>query len=571
MNNKDKGKTKDEIEEIKSNSEDQNDDSSTIREILLDLEEDPNTIIEKILIKIFNQIIMNKNDIEEGFISFYKIKIKELCIKHLKKNIILLLFVNIRNIIQKYRLKLFQNPNIVELRKNYYEKFNNNISYILDEKYSKSYLNFAIDRGLSSYPGSPERIRHVDYYLVIKNLLNKLRGIKNCLNKASPIIEKIFEYPLSDFETFSIIECAKEEYLKILIHDNFIWSEIVKNKNTLFHDIIQEILDGLDGDSFHVNIIDNKIEYFTNFRKKSLKISKIQSSIDTRKPEEAKPIIDIQFKFGTNFNNYFDNYEEDDKISDDDDSDLDIDNNNNIRHGFANINMIKLKEKNLNFNKLAKIIDIKKGIITNETINEMNIFGEKLKKFSFSNNNTNNNTTSVKVNFNKNNSISIEDNNININSNISNKKKSLNNKNIENNTSSTNSNKNSKKNKNKKTENNNKNIINIKSNEEKKEIPNNLDDLVKYIKDDSTGEKQGKKKKKNRKKAKKKNKNNNEDKKEEKEINEIKDSNNIIDEDKELQALKDDLVKDSINRYKIHKIKFKYRPYFIKKLEKMNP
>ena len=558
MNNEEKEKLNVENEEKKSNSDDQNDDCNAIKEILLDLEEDPNTIIEKILIKIFNEIIMNKNEIEENFIFFHKKKVKELCIKHLKKNIILLLFVNIRNIIQKYRLKLFQIPSIVELRKNYYEKNDLNKSNSSNNKYSNRYLNFAIDRFQENYPGSPGRVHRSNYYYVVKNLFNKLKGIKNCLKKASPIIEKIFEYPLSDFENFSIIECAKEEYLKILIHDNYIWSEIVKNKNTIFNDVIQEILEGLEGDSFHVNVIENKIEYFSNFKKKSLKISKIQPSVDIRRPEEAQPMIDIKLKFRTDLKNFYD----DDKISDDEDSELDIENS---KHNFANINMIKFNRKNLNLKNFRNNLDIKKAIITNETINEIKNFREKLnleKNFSFNNNNNNTSMNAIKAHshiniLNKNQG---EENNINININ----KKRIN-KNIEN-IPLKNNKKNEKKNKNKKSE--NKNLINLVSNEEKKEIPNDLDDLVKYIKDDTTGEKQSKKKKKNRKKGKKKNKTNINNDENNNKDNEIKIDNDISNEDKEIEEIKDQLLKDSINRYKIHKIKFKYRPYFLKKLEK---
>ncbi len=105
MINKPKFRTKKENEEKNSSSDDE---SSNIRDIILDLDEDPNVVIEKILIKIFNQIITNRNDIEENFILFYYKKVKGLCEKHSKKNIIVLLFINVRNIIQKYRQKLFE-------------------------------------------------------------------------------------------------------------------------------------------------------------------------------------------------------------------------------------------------------------------------------------------------------------------------------------------------------------------------------------------------------------------------------------------------------------------------------
>ena len=90
MNNKEKQKQKN-SKEIKNSSPDE------YKEILLedDKAEDPNLIIDKLLINLFNQLIMNKNEIEENFILFYKKKIKELCQKHLKKNIVLFLFINI--------------------------------------------------------------------------------------------------------------------------------------------------------------------------------------------------------------------------------------------------------------------------------------------------------------------------------------------------------------------------------------------------------------------------------------------------------------------------------------------
>ena len=106
--------------------------------------------------------------------------------------------------------------------------------------------------------------------------------------------------------------------------------------------------------------------------------------------------------------------------------------------------------------------------------------------------------------------------------------------------------------------------------EEKVEIPKDLDDLVKYIKDGDNPK--NKKKKKNRKKKNKNNANKNGENKEEnkKEKNDININNKIEeDDDKESQMIKEDLVKNSINRYKIHKIKFKYKPKFINKITNM--
>ena len=98
---------------------------------------------------------------------------------------------------------------------------------------------------------------------------------------------------------------------------------------------------------------------------------------------------------------------------------------------------------------------------------------------------------------------------------------------------------------------------------DKSEIPNDLDDLVKYIVNDDKTETQ-KKKKKNKKKKKKKSEVK-EDKKEEQDKGDIK-----KDDRDEVEETKKDLAKNSINRYKIHKIKFKYRPKWLNKITKLN-
>ena len=362
MTNKEKQKSKNSKEENNSSSEDENTTISNIKDILLDIVEDPNTIIEKILIKIFNKIIINRNDIEENFISFHTKKVKDLCQKHLKKNIILFLFLNLRNIIQKYRRKLFEIPSIIELRKNYFQK-NEFRSYSYKEKYSKKFLNFAVDRNPAVCRKSPEKGKNFDYYLVIKNLFNKLLGIKNCLRKASPIIEKIFEYPLSEFEVFSIFDCAKEDFLKILIHDDFIWSEIVKNKKSQLTGLIQEILEDLEEDSFHVNVSENKIEYYKNFTRKTLKFGKVKSSTDSRTPEDAIIIRNLLEEEEEKIINNESDFDAEKNIGDN----FDIKNNN-----FSNINMIRFNSKEL----IKNNFDIKKRIITSETINEINNLNE---------------------------------------------------------------------------------------------------------------------------------------------------------------------------------------------------
>ena len=542
MNNKEKQKSKN-LKEGKSSSLDE--DISSIKEILLDIVEDPNLIIEKILISLFNEMIINKDEIEENFILFYQKKIKDLCQKHQKKNIALLLFLNISNIIQRYRRIILETPNITEYRQNFSTK-NDLRSFSHEEKHSKKYLYFDISDRKNKLYSPPKKVRNFDYISVMKNLFNKLLGIKNCLKRAVPIIEKIFEYPLTDFEDCSVQECTMENFLRIIIHDNFIWNEIIKNRRGELKILVQQLLEDFDKDCFYINNNDNNIDYFNKFTKKTLKVQNAQSSFDTRTPDDAFKISPIYYddEHEKLFNKEsdFNNEETVDNI---------IQNKNN---NLSNINMIKLNSRNFINNKF----DINKAIFTNETINEINKI------------NTINNLAKENLNLQKNfsfpgNTIKVPNRpHINL-SNIPPQKPDKPDR------ESNSKNKFNKKRFHKKVENNilkNKKSEEIKNKkEEKSEIPNDLDDLVKYIKDDNN---QNKKKKKNRKKTKKRNKNaggenSNENKKEQ---NENKDDDNFIDDEKDIQIFKDDLIKDSINRFKIHKIKFKYRPKYLKKISK---
>ena len=70
-------------------------------------------------------------------------------------------------------------------------------------------------------------------------------------------------------------------------------------------------------------------------------------------------------------------------------------------------------------------------------------------------------------------------------------------------------------------------------------------------------------------KIKKKNKKNKEiknEKKEEEIINQEDEKETEIEENIEIKEFKDNILKNSINRFKIHKIKFKYRPQWLTKI-----
>ena len=537
--------TEKESKQIESSSEEHIDssyDSTNIPQIFLDIEEKPELIIEKILINIFNKYIAPVNvDMEYSEIEKHKKKIQLLCRQQEKSKIVYILLIKIRSLIKKYREKLFELPNIIELREKIFQKYYKR-SHSFNKIISDNYINFALDRPSINHSFSKTKKMIFNYYLTVKNLFCELKNIKNCLRRTAPIIEKIFEAPLSKYEKFSIWECEKEDYLKILIHDNFIRNQISKSKNSYLNEIISEIT---EDDNMNLTEMTDRIDYFKlieEYKKKNiddmLKLSKVGSSVDTRFPEDAKPLYYLQEGLYQRI------------ISEDKDSkfsfeDADIDDFPNSEDP-TNDDINNLKEVTLfkTINNKIKTREITKGILTGKAINKLNIREDNkyidipnLLKSDLSSLSNKENLEKI-ISLNKNSELKkIYEKNIN---NISKQRKKI-----------------TKKNRTKKESNENN-----KSNNKKIDIiPNDIDDLVKYIEKDDKTENTGKKKKKNKKK-KKKNKNEiKEDKKEE------EDEQNKGQKD-EIDDIKDDLLKNSINRFKIHKIKFKYRPKWLNKISK---
>ena len=547
MSSKSKSKSRE-----KENEENQKDSSSEehiepsfkskLHKMFLDFEEKPEITIEKILINLFNKYINPSNsNIEYSEILIEQNKIKLLCKKQEKSKIVYILLTKIRSLIQKYKEKLFELPNIIELREKIFQRYYKR-SHSHNKIISKKYLNFFIER--SSLNHSYPKIKKFNYFLLVKNLFCELKNIKNCLRKTAPIIEKIFEFPLSKFEQFSIWQCEKDDYLKILIHDDFIWNQIRKCNNAYLSDIISEIT---EDNNKTLSSMDDKINTFKQIEK-SLKANldeilsiEIGSSLDTRYPEDAKPIYSLREEF----------YES--MITEDKDmrysyEDADIDEYTNSEeqntddiNSFKEITIVKTLQKRVIQTKSGPI---RKSILASKTINDININMNKEDKFIDIPSLLKNNDITTHEGFEKLTSLNKNIEIKNINNINKKKKKDLKKKNLE-----------------KKENNKSKKSIKI----DKNEIPNDIDDLVKYIVNDDKdkNETQNKKKKKN-KKRKKKNKNEiKEDKKEEKEYDiKEKEQNDEIDE------IKQYLVNNSINRFKIHKIKFKYRPKWLNKISK---
>jgi len=85
----------------------------------------------------------------------------------------------------------------------------------------------------------------------------------------------------------------KKDYLKLLIHDNFIWNQIGRTNNWNLYKIINEIT---EDDDKNLSSMTDAINYFKLIEELKkinidvlLKISEIGSSIDIRFPEDAEP------------------------------------------------------------------------------------------------------------------------------------------------------------------------------------------------------------------------------------------------------------------------------------------
>ena len=579
-----------EEDSISSESSDINDQKDNI----YDKNNEPRVIIEKILICIYNQNIKSddskKSDLD---INLCQNNIKNLCAKYDYCYIVLLLLKNIRKLINKYREIMFELPSINEL----YQKSK-------DLERQENSLNDSTQVENNDNNENYTKIEEEDS--VLKTLFIELYNIKKCLKKSSPIIDKIFEIPLSKFETFSIEQCQLEEYFNILIKDKFISSEINKNKDPKLHNLLNELNEDNYSDT---KLMTKKLDLFNIMNKsrkryeKLLTISEIGSSIDEKYPEDCEPIGEIRYNNINNFinaddinSNYFladdgDDYNLDfDIIKDSNFGDINMinfgNNINNLDEGEDEPNekdldktseiINQIKKRGLNDYseiKMEKIIKTKKvnGInhINEDEPNKL-LEGNLFIKNSVSDNKE---QSEKDCNFNSKqnitNLIAQNKNNDNWNtkkcfsSKLNNEKivrdkepilfKNLKNSNT----------KNKKENNTNKFANNNKNLR-----IDKKEIPSDIDDLVKYIVNDDKKDTQIKKKKKNKKKTKKKNKTESETNKDKEETNINIEGKKEKENDDEDEELKQNLISNSINRFNIHKIKFKYRPQWLEKISK---
>ena len=98
--------------------------NSSTNNILLYRNDQPNIIIEKVLISIYNQNINPDNSSKEELdMGLCFEQVKKLCSKYEEYHIVLLLLKGIRSLIYKYREIILKLPNIEEIKgkENYFE------------------------------------------------------------------------------------------------------------------------------------------------------------------------------------------------------------------------------------------------------------------------------------------------------------------------------------------------------------------------------------------------------------------------------------------------------------------
>ena len=128
------------------------------------------------------------------------------------KNILLFIIYStqIRSLIGKYLEKIFELPNIIQLKEKFYQRYNRR-SCSRNKNVSDNYINFTLNRQIVNH-SIPKMKKKFDYYITIRNLFYELKNIRNCLEKTAPIIEKIFKFLYLNLKNFLFMN-VKEKIL----------------------------------------------------------------------------------------------------------------------------------------------------------------------------------------------------------------------------------------------------------------------------------------------------------------------------------------------------------------------
>ena len=132
--------------------------------------EKPEITIEKILINIFNNYIQENNQIEYLNLLRYHEKIKVLCLNLDKYKLVYYLLTKIRSLINKYKEKLFELPNIIELHDKIFRRYDFR-SHSQKVDFSNDYINYRLDNlHITRNRHHSGKRKYFEYYIAIKNL-----------------------------------------------------------------------------------------------------------------------------------------------------------------------------------------------------------------------------------------------------------------------------------------------------------------------------------------------------------------------------------------------------------------
>lgn len=203
--------------------------------------------IEQILVEIYNHYIKsNCENIHIGDLSRYKNEVRALaqtfddqCNIFIMKTLLL----KIKELIQRYKDKIYETIELSNIKDIMYPRtksLDHFTSKRLITRYSmKAYNNKQCLR-LHSFTKNTYKNESCDKSAV-QTVFTKLVNVKIVLIKASKDIEEIFKYAKSEFSNFSIEQCQREEYLNVIVKDDFIQFLIQHNRSNELMPLIEEI------------------------------------------------------------------------------------------------------------------------------------------------------------------------------------------------------------------------------------------------------------------------------------------------------------------------------------------
>ena len=176
------------------------------------------------------------------------------------------LLSKIKDLIGRYKTKIFEIGDIKNLRETFYRsKIRKNHSpnhflppTIYTSKFSLPSSHRQHITYLNSYPQTKEHL----VKSTIRTIFCELRNIKRSLNKSAKDIEIIFKEQKDKFTYYSIELCQREEYLNTLVNDKFIQMLISENREEEFENLIYEIEEDRDNTVYHIT---DFLNYLKNF------------------------------------------------------------------------------------------------------------------------------------------------------------------------------------------------------------------------------------------------------------------------------------------------------------------